>query len=75
MFDLLAEIGVPTIVVVTKTDKITAGKVRARLHALAVDLRLDEDQVIPFSAETGAGRDELAEALVELLRQPAWRGA
>jgi len=75
MFALLAEIGVPTIVVVTKTDKIGAGTLRARLHALAVELRLDEDQVIAFSAETGAGRDELAEALVELLKQPEWRSA
>jgi GTP-binding protein len=75
MFDLLADIGVPTIVVVTKTDKVAAPKVRERLHALAVELELDEHQVIPFSAVTGSGRDELAEAVVELLEQPSWRSA
>lgn len=75
MFDLLADIGVPTIVVVTKTDKLAAPKVRERLHALAVELELDEHQVIPFSAVTGSGRDELAEAVVELLEQPSWRSA
>jgi GTP-binding protein len=75
MFDLLADIGVPTIVVVTKTDKLAAPKVRERLHALAVELELDEHQVIPFSAVTGSGRDELAEAVVELLEQSSWRSA
>ena len=75
MLDLLADIGVPTVVVVTKTDKLAAPKVRERVHALAVELELDEDQVIPFSAVTGAGRDELAKAVVALLEQPAWRSA
>lgn len=75
MLDLLADIGVPTIVVVTKTDKLAAAKVRERLHALAVELELDEAQVIPFSAVTGAGRDELAEAVVGVLEQPSWRAA
>ena len=73
MLDLLAEIGVPTVVVVTKTDKLSAPAVRERVHALAVELELDDHQVIPFSAVTGAGRDELAEALVSLLEQPSWR--
>jgi GTP-binding protein len=75
MLDLLADIGVPAIVVVTKTDKLAAPSVRERLHALAVELELDEHQVIPFSAVTGAGRDELAEAVVGLLEQPSWRSA
>ena len=75
MFDLLADIGVPTVVVVTKTDKLSALKVKGRLHALAVELELDEEQMIPFSAITGGGRDELAGALVELLARPPWRSA
>ena len=75
LFELLAEIGVPTIVVVTKTDKLASGKLRERLHALAVELELDESQMVAFSAVTGAGRDELAEALVSLLAQPSWRSA
>ena len=75
LFDLLAEIGVPTIVVVTKTDKLSAPRIKGRLHALAVELELDEDQMIPFSAVTGSGRDELALALIELLAQPSWRSA
>jgi len=30
-------------------------------------LEVDEDHIIPFSAQTGAGRDELAEAISGLL--------
>lgn len=75
LFDMLAELGVPAIVAVTKTDKLTPAKVRERVHALAVELELDEQQMIPFSAVTGAGRDDLAEALVSLLEQPDWRTA
>ncbi|MDB4883350.1 MAG: hypothetical protein JWL95_2116, partial [Gemmatimonadetes bacterium] len=32
-----------------------------------------EDQMIPFSATTNVGRDELAAALASLVEQPAWR--
>jgi GTP-binding protein len=73
LFDMLAEIGVPAIIAVTKIDKLTKSRVAERIHALAVELELDEDQMIPFSAVTGEGRDELAEALVSLLEQPDWR--
>jgi GTP-binding protein len=34
---------------------------------------VSEDQVIPFSAMTGAGRDELAAAIVDLTTAPSWR--
>jgi GTP-binding protein len=75
MLDLLAEVGVPTIVCVTKSDKLSRKAVGERVAAIARDLALDPEQVIPFSAETGAGRDELAAALVDLLAQPrnSWR--
>lgn len=71
MFELLADTGTPTIVVATKIDKLSAGKVKERMRALAIALQLDEEQMIGFSATTGEGRDDLAEALVELLAQTA----
>ena len=71
MLDLLAEIGLPTVVAVTKTDKLSRPQAAARVKAIARGLALDEEQVIPFSAVTGAGRDELAEAVVALLAQSA----
>lgn len=69
MFELLADTGTPTIVVATKVDKLGPNKVKERLRALAIALQLDEEQMIPFSATTGAGRDELAESLVALLAE------
>lgn len=75
MLDLLAEIGLPTVVAVTKTDKLSRPQVATRVKELARGLALDEEQVIPFSAVTGAGRDELAEAVVALLAQSASEAA
>lgn len=73
MLNFLAELGAPTIVVVTKTDKIGPVVAEGRIQAMSEALGLDADQVIGFSSRTGEGRDELASALVDLLAQPAWR--
>lgn len=73
MLDFLSELGAPTIIAVTKTDKLGPRVVLDRVGALARDLGLDPEQMIPFSSRTGDGRDELAAALVELLAQPNWR--
>lgn len=71
MFDLLADVGVPTIVCVTKVDKLSRGAVAGRVRDIASGLALDEDQVIAFSAVSGAGRDELASAIVSLVEGDA----
>ena len=66
MLDFLGELGTPTIIAVTKMDKLSPAAGAARVRALTIALGLDDDQVIPFSAVTGRGRDDLAEAIVEL---------
>jgi len=73
MFDLLADLGAPTLVVATKVDKLRRAEVAARTRALAAALGLDDEQLIPFSAVTGEGRDELAAAIVSLIDTPSWR--
>jgi GTP-binding protein len=73
MLDFLGEVGVPTIVVLTKMDKLTPSERKVRATERAAQLGLDTDQVIPFSAVTGEGRDALAEAIEALLEQPSWR--
>jgi len=73
MLDFLAELGAPAIVAATKVDKLRASQRAERLAALARLAGLSEDQVIPFSAVTGEGRDELAGAILDLLARPAWR--
>lgn len=67
MFDLLADIGLPTLVCVTKVDKLSKGAAAKAVEALALRLGLDPAQMIAFSSVTGAGRDELAEAVMSLV--------
>ncbi|MFN8570652.1 MAG: ribosome biogenesis GTP-binding protein YihA/YsxC [Gemmatimonadaceae bacterium] len=75
MLDFLADIGVPTLVAVTKVDKVARLAGEQRVVQLAAALDLDPDQIIPVSAHTGDGRTELAEALVALLEAPSWHSA
>ena len=73
MLDFLADVGVPTIIVLTKIDKLRPRELPERVRELAIQLQLDEDQMIPFSATTNAGRDDLAASVVALVEQPGWR--
>jgi GTP-binding protein len=66
MLDFLGEIGAPTIIAITKVDKLSRAAAETRVRELTESLGLDPDQVIPFSAITGLGRDELASAIVAL---------
>ncbi len=71
MLNFLAELTIPTLVIATKMDKLTAAAAAGRVHALGSALGLDESQLIPFSGVTGEGRDELAAAVAALVAQPA----
>jgi GTP-binding protein len=67
MLEFLGDVGAPTIVAITKVDKLAKLAAAARVREITESLGLDPDQVIPFSAETGLGRDELAAAIVTLV--------
>jgi GTP-binding protein len=73
MLEFLAELGVPAIAVLTKIDKLPRAEVPKRIAAIAEIVGMDAEQMIPFSAVTDAGRDELAQTIVELLAAPSWR--
>ncbi len=73
MLDFLAEVGVPTMVVLTKIDKLKFKERQIRVPALCAALGIDEEQLLTFSARTGEGRDALAEAVVELCEAPPFR--
>ncbi len=75
MLDYLADLEIPTLVVITKVDKLGASERARRLAAVIECIEVDEGQVIASSAHTGAGRDELAAAVRDLVTQPAWRRA
>lgn len=74
MLDFLGQLGVPTIIAITKMDKLPRARAAERIAEVAAATSVDVEQVIPFSAVTGAGRDDLAGAIVSLLAQPSWRG-
>ena len=67
MLEYLAELGTPAIVVATKVDKLRTAERGERFAALAKEAGVEQEQIIPFSAETREGRDELAEAITQLL--------
>lgn len=67
MLDFLAELEMPTIVVLTKRDKISKSAAAERVSRVARQLQLDPDQMIPFSSVTGEGRDDLAGAIVSAI--------
>ncbi|MBC7841022.1 MAG: YihA family ribosome biogenesis GTP-binding protein [Gemmatimonadaceae bacterium] len=73
MLDFLAELGVPTLLALTKVDKLGRVARAVRITDLCAAYGVDEDQVIPFSAHENIGRDELAEALTQLLNAGPWR--
>lgn len=75
MLEFLAELSVPTIVVLTKTDKLSKREAAERGNRITAAIGLEAEQVILFSTVTGTGRDELAEAIEALVNAPPWRGA
>ena len=72
MVEFLADLGVPTIVVITKVDKLSKAQAAERAKGISLALGLDEEQVILFSSVTGEGRNELAEAVVSVTTQAPW---
>jgi GTP-binding protein len=67
MLDFLAELELPTIIVLTKADKVSRAQAESRLSKVSIDLGLDPEHTIRFSATTGEGREELAAAVTDLL--------
>ena len=57
LLDFLTEIGRPTLIVGTKSDRLSSNQLRNALQTLAREY--PRSQILPFSAKTGAGRQEL----------------
>lgn len=70
MMRYMANVGLPTLVILTKMDKLKQSERKAAIARALSTLGLGEDQVIPFSAKTGEGRDTLLAALQSLLDEP-----
>ena len=67
MVEFLAARGVPTLVVLTKMDKLKRMARESAVAAAVERLNIDEDQVLGFSSKTGEGREELLTALDDLI--------
>lgn len=69
MLDLLHAQGHPTLLVLTKADKIGRQERQRRLSSLAEDLQADEDQVQLVSSKSGEGVAQLGASLVAAIPQ------
>jgi GTP-binding protein len=75
MLDFLAELEIPTIVALTKADKLGKAAARENSASIARSLMLEPEQVILFSAQTGDGRVELLEAITEIAESAGGRNS
>ncbi len=69
MVSYLGALGVPTLFVLTKIDKLKSSARTRQVERVTEELSVEPEQVLCFSARTGEGRDELVSALEELLTE------
>ncbi|WP_138415473.1 ribosome biogenesis GTP-binding protein YihA/YsxC [Aquibacillus sediminis] len=68
MYDFLKHYELPVMVIATKLDKIPKGKRAKHLKQTAQTLELEaEDIIIPFSSETGEGKEEAWRAMTKFI--------
>lgn len=64
MFAWANHYGIPMAVVATKADKLSRSRVPVHIRQIRETLEAPKDlAIVPFSSETGAGRDELWEVI------------
>jgi GTP-binding protein len=75
MMEYLSDLGLPAMVILTKMDRVAKGKRPTTVETAAEKLGLDPEQILAFSSKTGEGREDLLEALDDLLspRTPVGR--
>jgi GTP-binding protein len=64
---LLADTGRPVLTVLTKIDKLTRNAQADALRDRARELEMAPDELLPTSATTGLGMDDLAESVLALV--------
>lgn len=68
MVDFLRQAGYPFIVVLTKSDKLNKTEYKNRIEGFKTELPdVDACDVIPFSAVSGAGREEILEKITQAI--------
>lgn len=68
MYEWMVEQGFAPIIIATKMDKISRGAVSKHMKMIADTLKVEEDTImIPFSAETKQGREDIWELIDSLV--------
>lgn len=70
MLDYLEQMGLPFVVVMTKSDKLNKTQYKERMEAMPAELGLEEfaDSCIAFSSENGDGVDVLRKVIEEAVK-------
>jgi len=75
MVEYLGNLGLPTLVVLTKIDKLRQLQRGRAMETASRALQVDAEQILPFSSKSGEGREALLDALESLFekenREPA----
>jgi GTP-binding protein len=70
MYDWIIRMGYHPIIIATKQDKISRGQIQKQLKLISTTLEVEPGTIlIPFSAETKQGRDEIYELLDAILEE------
>lgn len=71
MYDWMVYQGFHPIIIATKLDKIKRSQIQKQIKAIKTGLNVEPDTIIiPFSAQTKQGRDEIWELMDEILEIP-----
>ena len=69
MYEWIKEQGFAPVIIATKLDKINRSQIQKQIKLLRDTLKADKDaRVIPFSATTKQGREEIYEIIEEILQ-------
>lgn len=67
MLEFLAALGAPTIFVLTKSDKLARAERLRQIDRITEELHAEPEQVVPVSALSGDGREDLLDAVEGLI--------
>ncbi len=70
LLDWLEEMNIPTILVATKADKLSANQIAKSMKLISNTVDLPRDAFTIYSSETGKGRDDLWDRILTALEAP-----
>ena len=71
MANFLADAGVPTLVAITKADKVGRGQRAGQIASIVTAIDVAQEQVLVTSAHTREGTEDLRESVLALVDEDA----